>query len=341
MDTRDILDELCTSECLDVETFFACDALPTVNSLRVGVSDVLGVLEEEVLGIMKGLYKERLHKSMPRSVVEWLKGSVPSLNNRVNNFDLCFALGLSFEETKVFFEKYFYSLAFNYKNYIDAVYAYALKNHKDYAFVEECLASCKMEEVRDFSDTCTVEIEEYVLQCADDGLFLEYLKGHCLSRELFYARARDEIKGFISLFGFSTQASLHEALMGFNFQLNEKELNHRAFLPKEFVTSLPNDGTLGRIVNDRYESYETLRKTLMILSFYDFYKDASQDGFEDEDEMIQNLMDFYEEMDQRLLECGFTSMYVKNPFDYLLLYCAKSESPLHTFYELNDLRFEE
>lgn len=342
-DTKEIFDQLVFQESYDLEDVLKMEKKPS-NQVSVvsGVMDVLEI-DDEALAIKtsKQLFKERLHKTMPRTIVDWLKGQKPSVKNKRNNFELCYALGLDFEKTQLFFQTYFLCVAFNYKNQLDAIFAYSIKNKKDYAFIEECLDLVNKNKQTRISDTSTIEIEEQVLTINDDEVFKQYVLNHCIDRTQFFHRARNEIKALIDSYDFSSHASLHEALMGFNFQSYEKELKHSDYLPSQVVECLPNDGTFGRILNDQYESYETLRKTFIILAFYDFYIEANTTCFESDEIILQNLLDFYEETDHRLLECGFTPLYVKNPFDWFILYCAKDESPIHKFYELNDLRFIE
>ena len=91
--------------------------------------------------------------------------------------------------------------------------------------------------------------------------------------------------------------------------------------------------TLGRIVNGEAVSYELLRKTLMLLKFYNFYHDA-----DNKDPMMigSNLMDFYDELNASLASCGFAQIYECHPFDCLLLYCANSELPIETLHLVSE-----
>ena len=57
------------------------------------------------------------------------------------------------------------------------------------------------------------------------------------------------------------------------------------------------------------------------------------------DEIEADLNDFYYETGLLLSQCGFEQMYARNPFDWLMLYCAKSNDPMDTFRELLMSRF--
>lgn len=88
-------------------------------------------------------------------------------------------------------------------------------------------------------------------------------------------------------------------------------------------------------------SYEVLRKTLMLLKFCNYYRAAEAEdrkrGYEpDKYEVNNRLMDFYDELNNTLISCGFAQLYVRHPFDCLLLYCANSYDPILTLHLLNE-----
>ena len=120
------------------------------------------------------------------------------------------------------------------------------------------------------------------------------------------------------------------ALLGYKYQGKESKISG---LPKHFTESLPNDVTLGKIVNDGTVSYELLRKTLMLLKFYNFYHEAKNT---DVDTICANLMDFKDELNIVLDSCGFAQIYMCHPFDCLLMYCANSYDPIYTLYSVTE-----
>ena len=131
-----------------------------------------------------------------------------------------------------------------------------------------------------------------------------------------------------------------DALLGYRYQSRDKG-EVAVKLPKRFTESLPNDVTLGRIINGDSISYEVLRKTLMLLKFCNYYRDAETEdrkhGHEpDKYEVNDRLMDFYDELNGTLISCGFAQLYVRHPFDCLLLYCANSYDPILTLHLLNE-----
>ena len=79
----------------------------------------------------------------------------------------------------------------------------------------------------------------------------------------------------------------------------------------------------------------------MLLKFCNYYRAAEADdrkrGHEpDKYEVNNRLMDFYDELNNTLISCGFAQLYVRHPFDCLLLYCANAYDPILTLHLLNE-----
>lgn len=181
-----------------------------------------------------------------------------------------------------------------------------------------------------------------ILDIDDDEKFLRYLSEHCYNNEQQFQLARSIISEEIEtvrsiLLRYEADRILSperlgsltiEALLGVKYQGSSKKSKDRK-LPKRFTESLPNDVTLGKIIKGDVASYDLLRKTLMLLKFYNFYYEAENT---DPNTIGGNLMDFYEELNGVLISCGFAQLYVRHPFDCLLLYCANSYDPIDTLY---------
>lgn len=299
--------------------------------------DVMLMLTE-----VKRRYKELLGFSCPRTVQEWIKGTTPGVTNRKNNYDLCYALEMDFQQTAVFFQKHYLTMPFNVKSSVDAVYMYALYHKKPYSEVTELLEKSKGFISQENSHTSTSQILATILDIDDDEKFLRYLSEHCYDNEQQFQLARSIIIDEIELvrtilLHYEADRVLSperlnsltiETLLGYKYQsVSKKAKNSR--LPKRFTESLPNDVSLGKIVNGDVASYDLLRKTLMLLKFYNFYYEAENS---DPNTICGNLMDFYEELNGVLISCGFAQLYVRHPFDCLLLYCANSYDPIDTLY---------
>jgi hypothetical protein len=299
-----------------------------------------------MLSEVRQRYKSVLGKSCPRTVQEWCKGTTPGITNRRNNYDICYALEMDYRQTAVFFQKHYLTMPFNVKSSVDAVFMYALYHKKPYSDVTELLEKSKSFVSQENAHTSTSQILAMILDIDDDEKFLRYLSEHCYDNEQQFQLARKLINDEISklkenIKRFRTKDILSEnrlnsmtvtELLGYNYQTDGcSKAQHK--LPKRFTESLPNDVTLGRIINGESVSYELLRKTLMLLRFNNFYSEAQND---DENIIAQNLMDFYEELNNMLISCGFAQLYICHPFDCLLLYCANSYDPIDALYCVNN-----
>ena len=107
-------------------------------------------------------------------------------------------------------------------------------------------------------------------------------------------------------------------------------------LPSHFIESLPTDGVLKQIYEGKKVSYETIRKALIILQLYDFYEDVYE---ENERYIRDSLEDFYNETNALLMKCGLAHLYVRHPFDWIIIFCALSTEPVGVFKDLNSKRY--
>ena len=297
---------------------------------------------EPMLTEVKRRYKEILGFPCPRTVQEWIKGTMPGVTNRRNHYDLCYALEMDFQQTAVFFQKHYLTMPFNVKSSVDAVFMYALYHKKSYSAVTELLEKSKGFVSQENAHTSTSQIISMILDIDDDEKFLRYLSEHCYNNEQQFQLARSIISEEIEtvrsiLLRYEADRILSperlgsltiEALLGVKYQGSSKKSKDRK-LPKRFTESLPNDVTLGKIIKGDVASYDLLRKTLMLLKFYNFYYEAENT---DPNTIGGNLMDFYDELNGVLISCGFAQLYVRHPFDCLLLYCANSYDPIDTLY---------
>ena len=260
---------------------------------------------------------------------EWIKGTTPGVTNRRNHYDLCYALEMDFQQTAVFFQKHYLTMPFNVKSSVDAVFMYALYHKKSYSAVTELLEKSKGFVSQENAHTSTSQIISTILDIDDNEKFLRYLSEHCYNNEQQFQLAKSIISEEIEtvrsiLLRYEADRILSperlgsltiEALLGVKYQGSSKK-SKDSKLPKRFTESLPNDVTLGKIIKGDVASYDLLRKTLMLLKFYNFYYEAENT---DPNTIGGNLMDFYEELNGVLISCGFAQLYVRHPFDCLLL----------------------
>ena len=302
---------------------------------------------DTMLTAVKTRYKDILGKSCPRTVVEWIRGTTPGITNRQNNYDLCYALEMDLKETSSFFQKHYLTIPFILRNRVDAVFFYCLLNSKPYSTVVELLDSSVDFAPQKTVNTSTAQIRTAIREIKTNEEFLTYLSSHCYTRQQHFQHAKSMILEEIDMLkpklleknetqksfmgeGAEQKASINRlnsetlfALLGYKYTGKN---NTPIKLPKRFTESLPNDVTLGKIVNDEEVSYELLRKTLLLLKFNSFYSAADEAG--GQENILRNLLDFKEELNIVLDACGFSYVYMMHPFDCLLMYCANSPNPI-------------
>lgn len=297
-----------------------------------------------ILADIKDRYKNILGKSCPRTVTEWIRGTIPGVTNIGNNYELCYALEMDHNETAEFFQKCFLMCPFSVKSRTDAIFLYCMYHKKPYSTAAKMLEDSKGFASQEKAHTATSQILASIMHTDNDETFMRYLSEHCYNKDQQFMLARSIIKNEIDIITKkiiqnSTEASadisnsrIIEKLIGFRSQFDNRRFNENK-IPKRFTESIPNDVTLGLIINGKGVTYELLRKTLMLLRFYNFYSDAASD---DRNTIAGNLMDFYDELDNTLINCGFAQIYVYHPFDCLLLYCANSDDPIVTLHSVID-----
>jgi len=280
--------------------------------------------------------------------VEWIHGTTPGVTSRRNHYDLCFALEMDYYEMVRFFQKTFLTIPHSVKNRNDAIYMYAFYHKKPYATVSELLEKSAGAPLREDTHTTTSQIYSKIMELDDDAAFLEYVSRHCYPEELCHQHARDYIKKSVAKIREDLAKNNYEAtnnkasnsevistILGYRYQNKDDrdawKNGKKKELPKRFKENLPTDVTLGKILNDESVSYELLRKTVILMKFYDFYNEISMKSVSLTDkEVHDNLNDFMGELNGILANCGFAQIYVVHPFDCLIIYCANSYESLET-----------
>ncbi len=98
-------------------------------------------------------------------------------------------------------------------------------------------------------------------------------------------------------------------------------------LHQRIQDSFPNEQGITKILrNDHFISYESVRKWLILLTFYTFWaKRKHQDAQpEDRDRCVAT-------MNKYLVEAGYSELYEGNPYDWLFFYAMADVTPLPTF----------
>ena len=94
-----------------------------------------------------------------------------------------------------------------------------------------------------------------------------------------------------------------------------------AALPKEIRNRFPEAASFSR----KNPTYEELRKMIILLNSYIFWYQIQQQQCQ------FDLEDYIAEMNAMMTECGFSELYMGNPYDWMFMYCTLNERPLDVF----------
>lgn len=328
-------------------------------------SDTEGMLQE-----IRRLYAEK-GIELTRTVIEWFrKGSPPSKNHRRNLYDFCYALGMDYQTTAEFFLKVFLTIPYNYKDRVDAIYFYGLKANRPYSVIKKILEDSKAYEATNPDISGTERIGIHILSIDTDEEFLEYLRSNCYDPRHQYSTAKEVFAELLSdnkrIRTNSPQeidqsskpksqrakkgkqdsssnrnpeahgnAELLNQILGYSYQRLSAE--QKANLDNCDLPRFPTDVDISSILSpSKSVSSETLRKALILMKFYNYFrlKQMSPNySSEDIDDIRACYDDFLEETNYMLAKCGFVQMYLRNPYDWIILFCAYSQDPL--FYLVN------
>lgn len=276
-----------------------------------------------------------------RTVRNWLDDKTEistAPDNREKLFIFCMVLEMDLKTTAEFFLKYFLTLPFNFKNIEDIVFYYCLKNNKDIKWALSTIKCISFESLENNSEM-NVETSAIrtILDEKNDDSILQFLKNNHFERNAWFSSAKKEIKIIIQKY--ETEKSHNKLLeniygKGYNFRdVKKSDKNNDVLLPKRFTTNLLEPVVLSNILtNKKAVSYDEVRKALILLNFYDYYYELEKADFSMDIKDAFN--EFIENTDELLCKCGFSPLYPYNSYDWVILHCANSCSPIKMFQQI-------
>ncbi|MBE6846139.1 MAG: hypothetical protein E7508_10665 [Ruminococcus sp.] len=307
---------------------------------------------------IKNKSKEKNVNLNPAVVKTWFaqKRPVSSERSREAVYKLCFSLGLTAEETADFFLKVYYECPFNFRIYNELIYYYCLNSGKSYAHAlyltekaDEILKkSGSGESVYEF----TTGIGTDVKNIHTDTELLDFISKNsaefnirnktaywhaskmideCTELAVKSCKCNEELqhkigrKGNIDLFIY--------VLFGENISDYKKDMafSMAAEFPDMIKDNFPLKMNLSKIKNGKRVSYETMRKALIMLSFYSFFENLFQDNDSTFCVLEEDFTEFVCETNDLLYSCGYPILYARNPYDWLFMHCGYCEYPLEEF----------
>lgn len=152
---------------------------------------------------------------------------------------------------------------------------------------------------------------------------------------------------FLQILGLDETDEENEPLFAIKSDRSIKPLlKDNPLLPKVAEHQFPSRQTIEKILKGEHVEPESIRKTLILSYFYYFWickAFQSSNGSLQMPISRKNLTvyqarpgddeRFTSDANRRLLEVGYPELYLGNPYDWIFLYCCKSEEPLTVFRE--------
>ncbi|MBS5950881.1 MAG: hypothetical protein KIC47_11280 [Clostridium sp.] len=324
-----------------------------------GYNDKLDDIPAKTNFLYKKFCDEEI-KISKATIKSWFLDSRPASNSlsRENMFKFCFALGLSKNESAKFFSDVYFEKYFNYRDINELIYFYSLKNGLNYKQAIPLLSKAKKIIESDISSKnnntiYTKEIGEQVNSISKDLELLEYIE---TNKYNFKKSSTSAINILNNLVNQAKKLAVEESII-FNLDTKNMDKSSMDFLiyiihdlrsekiSKSNSSSIvSNDGnfkkiifknyptkiTFSNIFNNKHITFDMLRKSLVLLSFYTFWADICIN----KDDSPDNSIVFVHETNDMLIEAGMNRLYPGNPFDWLFLYCSNTSYPLDTFREI-------
>ncbi|MBQ8798692.1 MAG: hypothetical protein IJZ55_03890 [Lachnospiraceae bacterium] len=132
---------------------------------------------------------------------------------------------------------------------------------------------------------------------------------------------------------------LLETILGLKqiIETDKERFIDKMSIPDVVKANFPSRKTLSDVLSEskvtQSKSYDSIRKTILLLEFYRFWceiKIATDADFDDE---IPLSDVFFDEMNATLQECGYEELYAGNPFDWIIMCSAQADDPLWYFRE--------
>lgn len=328
----------------------------------------------KLAAFLAGKCKDAQVKISRQTLVNWLTKGMPSNteSGRENVYRLCFALQMNCRQTAEFFLKAYLERPFNYKEIHEAVYFFCMNNGLTYSDAVRIISTIECCDVVEnpYADDITEQIgarlagikteEELVRYLIKNrsGFNVQNLSATNKIEELIESCYEIAPKEYALTYPYAkdiTVGNIDELLSviyGYNARAKEdgidlyKKTISKSNFPKLIKQNWPDRERFQQIF-DKTASYDVIRRALIMLLFYDYFANATVKEKEAEERrrktgkvedipcVADGLFDDFEiEANTVLSECGYVQLYWRNPYDWMIGYCAMSHDPLRTLRDL-------
>lgn len=293
------------------------------------------------------------------NIRNWFEDKRPVSGSRSRElvYQLCFGLDFSLDDVVDFFLKVYFECPFNYRDHKEAVYYYCFANGLKYSDAQRLITQAEKILTSHISGGPLMGFTHMIgsalksIHSEQDLLVFieknsrEFYRNNCTAQS-YASRLIDEtcdlaVKMYDlepeKIAGKNVKRKKNIDLLLFELlgadileYKGDQTFAKAAELPETIRNNFPLKMHLSSIRSGKPVSYETMRKALVLLNFYRYYamlfSQNNQYAVEEDD-----FRDFVYETDDLLISCGYPKMYIRNPFDWLIMHCAYAERPLDEF----------
>lgn len=329
---------------------------------KLGFNGDIDSVDCKIDFLRKQFQKNKVEPGVSNATLKnWMTKAAPKGNDmgRENVFKLCFALEMSAEETAEFFLKAFLNRPYNYKKTNEAVYYFCLLNRINYADAVQIIRDIQKNTQSQTVDkeVNTEQIGYEISNITDEEELKKYLAANQYSEEEQHYTSVERIRSMLdSCFelaqketqltrGMAVTVKSVDALLDVIYDYDadsmrkiEKKTIQDSKFPKCVKANWIDRQAFHNIEKHRTRTEDVYRKALVLLKFYSYYADAyckaRSKATEDEIDFRGYADDFEVELETVLAECGYLQLYKRNPFDWMILYCAAFSNPLSAFRDI-------
>lgn len=303
-----------------------------------------------------------------KTIKRWISKTEDTPENTYNDretvYKICFALSMDEKETEELFVKGYLERAFNFKAISEAVYYFCLKNNLSYQVAQEIITEIENKErvVNPDAECMSVVIANSIDAIKTGEELVDYIvknkDGFARQNSTAIEKINDLIPkcyeiatAEVQYFNNSEKAiknedELLEVIYGYAARAmqNGENLFKRSIsdktaskFPLLIKRNFPQREQLKNISKGN-ASNDVIRKALIMLNFYYFFAEAQFGNGEKEKKVFENSFfdEFVDEMNAILELCGYVQLYWRNPFDWLIGYCAESSNPVDRLRDIID-----
>ena len=288
----------------------------------------------------------------------WLKGNINPQGNsasRDNMYKLCFLLDFDFERTWLFFSKVYLDRPFDFRNKKEAVYAFCFKNKKDYKTAMEIIEYIENIELYNTTkEYQTIRIGEDIGDFKETNSLIEFIQYNANIFEQNNISSVNQVKKLMKICmdivnkkrGGNTHISVDDVLeeiYGDNLRGVMTEGKNNTIKKKSAFLNIvkmnfPQKQLYYAICNNK-ASYHVIRKFLIILHFYSMFSVYETGNDKGTGMDVPDYESYIDSVNDMLFECGYSSLYSRNPYDWMFMHCATNDYPLERFHQIMNVMF--